>query len=366
MVRFSDIIKIKDKEGEGGKTLQRERYAREDKFRLSDSQIFQTKEKEPIDASPENKPGLEIVTYYEKFIERAMDVRERVKADKGISPSPILSDLHYIIEQNLVDKLYEYAMSAHEDYEEMIVHTIDVTFTALKVGKGMDYDVKMFLRLGLAAFLENVGMYKIPESILKSRGKLGQEEVTLIKKHPELSRDILGQMGERYKWLADVAYQIHERYDGSGYPLGLKGDEISELASIIGLVDTYSAMIKNRPYRKRFIQTDSIKSIVGVSKGQFPPKIVKVFLNQISLFPVNSYIRLNNRSVGRVISTDKKQPLRPTIELLYDGSGNRLEKPQIIRLSENPLLYIDGNAKLDSLHKHKADIQDRHDGKDLS
>jgi HD-GYP domain-containing protein (c-di-GMP phosphodiesterase class II) len=366
MVRFSDIIKMKDKEGEGGKPLQRERYAREDKFRLSESQIFQTKEKEPIDASPENKPGLEIVTYYEKFIERAMDVRERVKADKGISPSPILSDLHYIIEQNLLDKLYEYAMSAHEDYEEMIVHTIDVTFTALQIGKGMDYNIKMLLRLGLAAFLENVGMYKIPESILKSRGKLGQEEIKLIKKHPELSRDILGRMGEKYRWLADVAYQIHERYDGSGYPLGLKGNEISELALIIGLIDTYSAMIKNRPYREKFIQTDTIKSIVGVSKGQFPPKIVKVFINQISLFPVNSYIILNNRSIGRVISTDKKQPLRPTIELLYDGSGNRLEKPQIISLSENPLLYIDGNAKPDYLHKDKADIQDSNNGKDLS
>jgi len=362
MVRFSDIIKMKDKEG--GKNLQREQYAREDKFRLSDSQLFQTKEKDTMDESLESKPGLEIVTYYEKFVERAMDVRERVKTDKGISPSPILTDLHYIIEQDLINKLYEYAMSAHEDYEEMIIHTMDVTFTSLKIGKGMDYNIKMLLRLGLAAFLENVGMYKIPESILKSRGKLGQEEVKLIRKHPEFSREILGQMGEKYKWLADVAYQIHERYDGLGYPLGLKGDEISELASIIGLIDTYSAMIKNRPYRDKFVQTDSIKSIVGVNKGQFPSKIVKVFLNQISLYPINSYIRLNNRSIGRVISTDKKQPLRPTIELLYDGSGNRLEKPQIIRLSENPLLYIAGNAKPD--YPHKPDIKDRHDGKDLS
>ncbi len=350
MVRFSDIIKINE-DKEGGKTLQREQYAREDKFRLSDSQLFQTMEKKNdyIDASLENKPIFEIVTYYEKFIERAMDIREKIKADKGISPSPILSDLHYIIEKDLIDKLYEYAMSAHEDYEDIFIHTIDVTFTALKIGKGMNYNIKMLLRLGLAAFLENVGMYKIPESVLKRTGKLGEEEIKLIKKHPELSREILGQMGEKYRWLADVAYQIHERYDGSGYPLGLKGDEILELASIIGLIDTYSAMIKHRPYREKFIQTEAIKSILGINRSQFPVKIVKVFLNQISLFPVNSYIRLNNKSVGRVISTDKKQPLRPTIELLYDGSGNRLDKPQIIRLSENPLLYIDGNAKPDYL-----------------
>jgi HD-GYP domain-containing protein (c-di-GMP phosphodiesterase class II) len=349
MVRFSDIINIKDKKK--AKVMPEEQYSREDKFRLSDSQVFQhvDKEQEPVETSSESKTSLEIVTYYEKFIERAMDVRERVKGDKGISPSPILSDLHYIIEKDLIDKLYEYAMSAQEDYEDMVIHTIDVTFTALKIGKGMDYDIRMLLRLGLAAFLENVGMYKIPDSILKSTGELGEEEVKIIKKHPEISYEILGQMGKRYQWLADVAHQIHERSDGSGYPLGLKDDKILELASIIGLVDTYSAMIKNRPYRKKFIQTDAIKSIVRLSKGQFPSRIVKVFINQISLFPVNSYIKLNNRSIGKVISTDKNQPLRPTIELLYDGSGNKLGKPQVIRLSDNPLLYIDGNAKLDDL-----------------
>lgn len=349
MVHFSDIIKLKDKKE--AKFIPVEQYAREDKFRLSDSQVFQTKDmkSDPVKTSSESKTSLEIVTYYEKFIERAMDVRERVKGDKGISPSPILTDLHYIIEKDLIDEIYNYAMSAQEDYEDMLIHTIDVTFTALKIGKGMDYDIKMLLRLGLAAFLENVGMYKIPDSILKSTGNLGEEEIKLIKKHPEISYEILGQMGEKYSWLADVAHQIHERSDGSGYPLGLTGDKILELASIIGLVDVYSAMIKNRPYRKKFVQTDSIRLIVGGSKGQFPSRIVKVFLNQISLFPVNSYIKLNNRCIGRVISTDKNQPLRPTIEIISDGSGNKLEKPQVIPLSDNPLLYIEGNAKADDL-----------------
>jgi HD-GYP domain-containing protein (c-di-GMP phosphodiesterase class II) len=349
MVRFSDIINIKDKKKP--KVIVEEEFTRDDKYRLSDSQVFQrmVNEQEPVETPPDNKSDLEIITNYEKFIERAMDVRERVKGGKGLSPSPILSDLHYIIEKDLIDRLYIYAMSAHEDYEDLIIHTMDVTFTALKIGKGMGYDIKMLLRLGLAAFLENVGMYQIPDSILKSTGTLLEEEIKIIKKHPEMSSEILGQMGERYRWLAEIAHQIHERSDGSGYPLGLKGDKISELASIIGLVDTYSAMIKNRPYRKRFIQTDAIKSIVGVSKGQFPSRIIKVFINQISLFPVNSYIRLNNRSIGRVISTDSSQPLRPTIELLYDGSGNKLGKPQVIRLSENPLLYIDGNAIVDDL-----------------
>ena len=349
MVRFSDIIKVGDKKGP--KEKPGDKSVSTDKFRLSDSQNLKIRDKKFIPADPllRNDASLEVVTYYEKFIERALEIRERVKSDQGISPSRVLSDLHHVIDKDLIDPIYDYAMSAQEDYENMIIHTIDVTFTSLKVGKGMDYDIKRLLRLALAAFLENVGMYKIPEGILESTRKLSEEEIKLIKRHPEISRDILARLGERYKWLADTAIQIHERYDGSGYPVGLKGNDILELASIIGLADTYMAMIKNRPYREKFIQTDAIKSIVEASRGRFPSRILKIFLDQISLFPINSYIKLNNGSIGRVISTDKNQPLRPAIELLYDAAGNKLIKTQVIKLSENKLLYIDSSISANHL-----------------
>ena len=348
MVRFSDIIKKKDKKEPPRKLPEND--AKEDGLRLSDSPIstILSDSQLPkasgysISAGPPSTDNrsLEGITYYEKFLEKAMDIRERVKNDQGISPSPILSDLHYIINNNLVENLYEYTACAPDDYDEVLVHTVEITFACLKVGKGMGYDTKMLLKLGLAAFLENVGMYKIPDSIIKKKGKLGEREIRIIREHPRRSSEILGRMGERYKWLAEVVLQVHERADGSGYPNGLKGKEIHELASIIGLMDTYTAMIKNRAYRDKFVPSDAMKFIIKDSKNLFQPKILKVFLNLISLFPVNTYVRLNDKSIGRVISTDKNQPLRPTIELLYNGLGNKLEEWKVIRLPEHPLLYI--------------------------
>lgn len=351
MVRFSDIIKIKDKKGKGIQVPPKKVH--EDKFRLSESMILKTslmEEKEILERRPEQEDiDLEVMTYYEKFIERAIEVKEKVKNNQGISPSPILSDLNSVIIKQLIDKLYDYAMSAAPDYEDMLIHTIAVTFTSLKLGKGLGYDTKMLLRLGLGAFLENVGMYRIPESILNRDGRLEQDEIKLIRKHPDISADILSSMGENYTWLAELARQTHERTNGSGYPKGLKGDQISELASMIGLVDIYIAMIKKRPYRDKLMQTDAIKSILEASKELFPPRIVKAFLAQISLFPVNSYVRLNNGSIGRVISTDQNQPLRPTIELIYDGLGNKMLKQQIVHLSGNPLLYVERSISEDEL-----------------
>ena len=65
-----------------------------------------------------------------------------------------------------------------------------------------------------------------------------------------------------------------------------------------------------------------------------------MFLNQISLFPVSTYVRLNNKSVGRVLSTDTDRPLRPLIEILYDGQGKKMEERELVPLTENPLLYV--------------------------
>jgi HD-GYP domain-containing protein (c-di-GMP phosphodiesterase class II) len=183
-------------------------------------------------------------------------------------------------------------------------------------------------------------MYKIPENILKKTEKLEDSEKALILEHPEMSSRILSRMGEEYRWVVDIALQVHERADGSGYPRALEGHQISELASIIGLVDIYMALIRKRPNRDRLLEVEAIKFILKEAKGLFPHRILKAFLNEIGLFPVNTYLRLNNKSTGRAISTVKNQPLRPIVQLIYDGLGNKLEKKEIVRLSDNPLLYV--------------------------
>ena len=348
MVRFSDITQIESRKRKKESTS-KAGSAKKDGFWFSETQPLLNGE-EGISAdntvgSDSAAPSEAQKAEYEKLMNLAVETKERVKNDKGISPSPLLSALHHILDNNLIDPLYEYSMSVLGQYEEFLEHTIDVTFVSLKVGTGMGYDTRDLLRLGLTAFLENIGMYKIPDSILNKEGKLEPEEIAAIKRHPEIGADILGRMGKKYQWLAELTIQSHERSDGSGYPNGLKGDEISEISSIIGVIDTYVAMIKKRPYREKLIQTDAVKSILKTSKGLFPSRIVKAFFNQISLFPVNSYVRLNNKSIGRVISTEKDQPMRPTIALIYDSQRKKLGRPKVIRLSDNPLLHIADSVK---------------------
>jgi HD-GYP domain-containing protein (c-di-GMP phosphodiesterase class II) len=279
MIRFSDIIKIQDRSRSPAPCKPEGIIEREDAFISGKSLLLRTiaERHATSDSWPKDKPGINPACYYEKFIVRAMEVQKRVRAGQGISPSPIISDLHYIIDSGLVDRLFDYAMSAGEDCEDLIVHIVDVTFASLKIGQGMNYDIKTLLKLGLAAFLENVGFHKIPDRITRDSKNKDSE---LVRKHPEISRQILTGLGEKYKWLADTALQVHERSDGSGYPNGLKSGDILEFASIIGLVDSFVASIKNKPYKEKSATTEAAGSIVTAGNSLFPPGIVDLFLQQ--------------------------------------------------------------------------------------
>ena len=342
MVRFSDIVRIRDK------TTRDENQVKDrpdDQLWFSEFDILKMP-REEISAERPDGPGADVrgpvtVFYYKRLKEQSEIIRDTVKNGLKLSISTVLADLQHILDHNLIDEMYDFAMCAPENAGERHSHPLDVTFVSLRMGKGMGYDDGGLLELGLAAFLENVGMYLVPDGILGKEGPLDEHEMDVIKGHPEASRQILSSLGEDYQWLGEVALQVHERSDGSGYPKRLKGDQISETSSIIGLADTYVAMIKRRPYRDKYLQTDAIKLIIKEEKGLFPTRVLKVFLDHISLFPVNTLVRLNNKSVGRVISTDHNQPLRPIIELISDGEGNKLKDRQVIRLCDNPLLHIE-------------------------
>jgi HD-GYP domain-containing protein (c-di-GMP phosphodiesterase class II) len=339
MVRFSDIIRIDSKSLPCRAPA--EPAFEESKRRQGDPELRIAQQRGPaVDSHSFEKMTAEAAAIYETLVKKASEVREKVLADEAVNPAPVLSDLKRMAEQDLIDRVYEHAVCRRGDYEQHLVHSVDVTVTSMKMSQSLGYDPQRQLNLGLCAFVENVGMYKIPENLLKKTEKLEDSERALIMEHPEMSSRILSRMGEEYRWVVDVALQVHERADGSGYPRGLEGPQISEFASIIGLADIYTALIRKRPNRDKLLEVEAIKFILKEAKGLFHHRILKAFLNEISLFPVNTYLRLNNKSTGRVTSTVRNQPLRPMVQLIYDGLGNKLEKKEIVRLSDNPLLYV--------------------------
>jgi HD-GYP domain-containing protein (c-di-GMP phosphodiesterase class II) len=218
---------------------------------------------------------------------------------------------------------------------------------ALKIGLRLEYSPDQLEALGLAALLHDIGMFTIPDSILKKPDSLSDEETAAVRRHPEIGRDFLAPWRTEMPWLAETACEHHELEDGSGYPRGLRGEQVSEFAKIIGLASTYEAMTHDRPHRRCV----SVRELVDTKNRSFSPRVMRAFLEQISLYPIGSFIRLNNRTIGKVVGTHDGQPLRPVVRVLMDADGNRVTEEKTVSLLGNPILWVTGAVSDEELSR---------------
>ena len=129
----------------------------------------------------------------------------------------------------------------------------------------------------VAALLHDLGKIEIPDSILQKPGPLTEKEWQSMRQHPVLSHRVLAQLGGFSDVLPLVRHH-HERFDGSGYPDGLSGEDIPSGSRLILVIDAFDAMTSDRPYRRAMPVTDAAKELVRCSGSQFDPRVVRAFL----------------------------------------------------------------------------------------
>ena len=159
-------------------------------------------------------------------------------------------------------------------------HSERVGLMCEAIAQKMNLAKQEVTRIKTAGFLHDIGKIGIDEEILNKKGKLNEKEWEIIKTHTAKSARILEHTVE-YKDLAKIVLSHHERYDGTGYPYGLKGEQIPIEARIIAIADTYDAMTQNRTYRKIVSKDIAIKEIDRCAGTQFDPNIVAVFIKNV-------------------------------------------------------------------------------------
>ncbi len=157
-------------------------------------------------------------------------------------------------------------------------HTERTNTLALQLGKDLNLTKNEFAEISLLSILHDIGKVAIPEELLLKKGKLSKTEWKIIKKHPKIGCDI-ARSSPHLTHIANAILSHHEWWDGSGYPQGLKGDEIPLSSRILTIVDAYDAMINGRPYKSKMNVKEIIKEFKKYSGKQFDPNIVKKFLH---------------------------------------------------------------------------------------
>jgi HD-GYP domain-containing protein (c-di-GMP phosphodiesterase class II) len=217
---------------------------------------------------------------------------------------------------------------------------INVTILATVMGIVLKLSGHRLIQLVTGALLHDIGMIKVPKVILKKKEKLSSEELNQIHTHPIHSYRIVTKDLKYPEEIGLVALQHHERWDGQGYPRRLRGDDISLFARIIAVADAYISMISNRPHRNSVIGYNAMKGVLNDNGSHFDPKILKVFIESMGIYPIGSVVQLNNSAIGRVVQTHPEAPLRPAVELIVDEFGNRLGEREIIDLLAKKGIFI--------------------------
>lgn len=190
---------------------------------------------------------------------------------KSTEGSSVRSHAINAILQTLTDK-----------YDTERKHSAEVSHLCKLIGQQLKLRVDEIKELEQAGMFHDIGKISIPDSILNKQGKLTDEEYDIIKTHTEVGYQIL-RAADEYSDLAIHALHHHERWDGKGYPSGLKGKDIPLFSRIICVVDAYEAMTADRPYRKKLSEEYAISEIKKCSGTQFDPKIAKIFINIVLL-----------------------------------------------------------------------------------
>jgi HD-GYP domain len=227
--------------------------------------------------------------------------------------------LHHDLVLNLIE------MRVMNDYH--FSHNVAVCVLSIMTGISLGYDDLKLSLLGIGAILHDIGKAKIPLGILNKRGKLTTEEYEKIKLHTQKGHEILKECKDIHHLSAAIAWQHHERMDGSGYPCGLKGSQISEFARVVAVADVYDAMSTDRIYRKRYLPHEVIEYIRDQKYSKFDPELTLAFLQNIAPFPIGCNVMLNTGEQGVVTKVTKDFLARPVVRIIFDKKGTPVAEP---------------------------------------
>lgn len=222
--------------------------------------------------------------------------------------------------------------------DRLIANLVHVGILAAKIGLGLNYNGRQLEQLTLAGLLHDIGIFSVPPSLIQKPGKLTPQERAVLEQHPEAGFKAIERLGLEYEWLATVVRQAHERWSGQGYPQRLKGSQIHPFAQVIGLADVFEALVSPRPYRRRLLPHEAIRELLRHERGAFSRTVLKALVEQLSVYPLGTRVRLTSGDEGIVIRLNPRFPMRPVVQVGDEDSG--CELTTVIDLSSTPDLCI--------------------------
>jgi putative nucleotidyltransferase with HDIG domain len=260
-----------------------------------------------------------------------------------VNDSSVSNSVNAILEEVLINKdaLMNVAQISESD-NNLYAHSVNVSVLATMIGTHMGLNMSQLKDLATGALLHDIGKVKIMNDKKLIEELKTEEEIEKHIKlmHPKVGYDFLG---EQKVWNAHIKVAVlmhHEKYDGSGYPMKVKGNEMNQLAKIVSICNVFDTLISGRNKEERKTVSEVIEYLVMMSDVHFDAEMVKKFTMNIAAFPTGSGVLLSSNEKALVVSQNKAMPLRPIVKVLYDKEGQLLLEPYEMDLLKELTIFI--------------------------
>jgi HD-GYP domain-containing protein (c-di-GMP phosphodiesterase class II) len=220
-----------------------------------------------------------------------------------------------------------------KDYD--FVHPVQVAELSILLGRKLGFSQAELFELGLSALMENIGYLALPAGIMDEPTTLTSIEKHEISQHTQYGYQILGDYTDTPPSVVMTILDHHERWDGSGFPRGLKGEKISAFARIIGIADTYYALVSRRPHRQAYLPHEAIEFVMAYSGELFDPDMARLFSRVLPLYPTGVMVNLNTGEQGIVSNAQIGHVGRPVVRVCYDKDKQELKRPFDVDLTDS-------------------------------
>lgn len=202
-------------------------------------------------------------------------------------------------------------------------HSSNMAIISMIIGTGLNMTRGDLNYLGMCAAFANIGMTAVNPSILDKKISLTKAEFEEIKRHPLIG---FNTMNDKYKLHARIlqgVLQHHERWNGSGYPEGLKGKDIAIYGRIIAIADVYDALVSDRPYRPAVMPFEAVEFIMANGGILFDPDLVQIFTRKVAAYPIGTSVMLSDNSMAVVKENNYDCNLRPVVKVISSPKGQK-------------------------------------------
>lgn len=244
------------------------------------------------------------------------------------SADPVISS----ISRNPDACLWLGRLKRHDKYSYQ--HSISVSIWAVALGRQLGLQRHDLRSLAIGGMLMDVGKILVDPELLQADRPLTEEETREMRHHVAHGVHLVKKSGIQNQNILDIVGFHHERYDGSGYPRGLKGDQIPPFARIAAIADTYDAMTSERSYAQAMAPAVAIKELYRARDIKFQAELVEAFIQAVGIYPAGTLVELTSGEVGVVVAESRTRRLLPKVILILDPRKQHYQRPKLVDLQD--------------------------------